>query len=151
MTASQSIAVFYEKGIDSLINELEGYPNNEVLWKSLPGTTNSGGTLFLHLMGNLRHFVIKGLANTDYIRNREAEFANRDISKQDILSNLLTLKDELKHAFSLLKDHQLTQNYPIPFVGGKIHNTQFMLNQMIVHLNYHMGQINYHRRFFSNK
>ena len=40
--------------------EIEAYPNDDSLWQLAPGISNSGGTLALHLAGNLRHFVGAG-------------------------------------------------------------------------------------------
>jgi hypothetical protein len=151
MTLSQGLSFFYERGLNDLKKELQAYPDTQTIWKTLPGTSNSGGTLFLHLIGNLEHFVVKGLASTDFVRDRAGEFGKRDVSKQEIRSELDRIESLLKPAFLLLKEELLTEPYPIPWKGGKTESTQFMLNQMAVHLHYHLGQINYHRRFFTSK
>ena len=41
----------------TLRKEIEAYPSDESLWRVAPGITNSGGTLALHLAGNLQHFI----------------------------------------------------------------------------------------------
>lgn len=150
MTASESIQYFYKTGLENLHKELVAYPDTGSIWRQVPGTLNSGGTLFLHLIGNLRHFIVKGLANTDYIRDREAEFSDRDVEKEVIERELFLLQSEVDSAFKHLNDAKLPNQFPIPWREGKFYSTQFMLNQMMIHLNYHLGQINYHRRYFSS-
>lgn len=149
MNLSESISSFYHKGLEQLKHELQAYPDTEVIWKVAPGTTNSAGTLFLHLIGNLQHFVIKGLANTDFVRDRESEFSTKDTPKEEILEDLNTLEKELRSALELLKDEDLLNTFPIAWRDGKMLSTHFMLIQMNIHLTYHLGQINYHRRFFT--
>ena len=51
------------------------------MWGVLDGTSNSGGNLALHLVGNLNTYFGKNLGNTGYVRNRMAEFADKNIPK----------------------------------------------------------------------
>jgi hypothetical protein len=57
--------------------EVEAYGSDAALWRAVPGVSNSGGMLALHLAGNLRHFIGAVLGGTGYVRDREAEFARR--------------------------------------------------------------------------
>jgi hypothetical protein len=61
----------------TLRKQIEAYPSDESLWKVVPGISNSGGTLALHLAGNLQHFIGAVLGSTGYIRDRDAEFSVR--------------------------------------------------------------------------
>ncbi|HCX22935.1 MAG TPA: DinB superfamily protein, partial [Cytophagales bacterium] len=73
------LAELFTRDLNRLIKELEQYPNEEQLWVVTEGINNSAGTLTLHLIGNLNHFFGAILGNTGYIRNREAEFSDRNI------------------------------------------------------------------------
>src|SRR5688500_18369221 len=73
----------FERDLKKLKEELKLY-NQEDLWKIAPGTANSGGNLILHLAGNLRHFIGAVLGNTGYIRQRDLEFSEKNVSKSDL-------------------------------------------------------------------
>ena len=45
------------RDLAALQREVTAYPDDESLWRVAPGITNSGGTLALHLAGNLRGFI----------------------------------------------------------------------------------------------
>jgi len=75
----------------ALVRELEGFkrelalfPDDETIWKTAPGITNSAANLGLHLAGNLQYFIGSVLGATGYVRNREAEFGRRSGSLDDI-------------------------------------------------------------------
>jgi len=78
-----------------LLRELEGFqrevalfPDDESVWNTLPGLTNSAGNLAVHVAGNLQHYVGAILGRTGYRRNRDAEFARRSGTRAEIISEL---------------------------------------------------------------
>jgi hypothetical protein len=73
------------RDIDTLRREVELYPDDLAPWKEVPGLPNTGGTLAVHLVGNLRHYVGAQLGKTGYVRDREGEFSVRGLSRQAIL------------------------------------------------------------------
>jgi hypothetical protein len=87
-----------------LLRELEGferevslYPDDESLWKTLPGITNSAGNLAMHVAGNLQHYIGTVLGGTGYLRNRDAEFARRSGTRAEVVS-------ELRKAATVVRD-----------------------------------------------
>ena len=58
---------------------VEAYPDDESLWAERSGFPNSGGTLALHVAGNIRHFVGAVLGGSGYLRDRDAEFSRRGV------------------------------------------------------------------------
>jgi uncharacterized damage-inducible protein DinB len=48
-----------------------------------------------------------------------------------------------------LKEEDLQKTYPINVFGYEM-TTEYLLTNMAAHLNYHLGQINYHRRLLDN-
>lgn len=151
MSTHGDLQHFFKRDLEQLIEELKMYPNEESLWKVLPGTANSGGNLFLHLIGNLRHFLVKGMLNTDFQRDREAEFADSNIPRSVLMEELTKVLDEVVSSLETLQGpDDLNKEFGITW-RGKSPSVHFMLMQLLVHLHYHMGQINYHRRFFSTQ
>jgi uncharacterized damage-inducible protein DinB len=125
--------------------ELDLYPDEESLWKELPGLPNSAGTLFLHLAGNLQHFLGATLGQTGYVRDRDAEFASRDVPRETIRKELRATRQAILTTFSKLDESALDQLFPARKQGMEL-STQQMLFHLLSHLAYHLGQIDYHRR-----
>ncbi|HEX2719050.1 MAG TPA: hypothetical protein VHM67_15380, partial [Gemmatimonadaceae bacterium] len=67
---------------------IEAYPDDASVWRPMPGIANVGGTLALHIAGNLQHFIGAVLGGTGYVRDRDAEFARRDVSRDEILREI---------------------------------------------------------------
>ena len=135
----------FDRDLKKLHDEIDSYTDETKLWKTTDGISNSAGNLCLHLCGNLRHFIGATLGDDPYTRNRDAEFALKNIPKVKLLAEIEETKQSVQTALSKLDPGTLRQNYPLN-VLGKIHTTEFFLIHLAAHLNYHLGQINYHRR-----
>ena len=138
----------YEKYLNQVIAEIQQFPNTDLLWQTEPGVLNSGGNLALHLAGNLQTFIGAVLGNTGYVRNRDAEFATKGLSPQEVCSILETAKTEVLASLEKITDAHLQTAYPIDKFGAE-KTTGYVLLYLLGHLNYHMGQINYIRRILS--
>src|ERR1043165_3701151 len=89
--------------LDALTREVRHYPDDESLWKAVPGCPNTGGNLTLHLVGNLRHFIGAELGSTGYVRNRDAEFSTRGgISRDELVKLIDDARTEVKATLSAL-------------------------------------------------
>src|SRR6185503_3972087 len=80
-----SIGTLLLRELVTLRKEIEAYPSDADLWRTVPGISNSGGTLALHLTGNLQHFIGGVLGQSGYVRNRDAEFGSRDVPREELL------------------------------------------------------------------
>jgi hypothetical protein len=133
------------RDLDKLENEIKLYPSEESIWKLQGDIKNSGGTLCLHLCGNLQHYIGVGLGKSDYVRNRENEFAARNIGRQLLLEDIVRTKQAVKDALSKADPAILETDYPLPVFENKM-TVQFFMIHLAAHLEYHLGQVNYHRR-----
>lgn len=124
--------------------EIELYPNNAALWAELPGVPNSGGNLALHLAGNLRHFIGAKLGGSGYIRHREEEFSTKDLAREEVISLLEATSREVGAALDHLDPSRLDDAYELP--NGQMVTTGRFLMHLAMHLTFHLGQIDYHRR-----
>jgi len=136
---------FYLRDITKLREEILLYNNESDLWVLKGDVKNSAGTLTLHLIGNLKHFIGAQLGNTGYIRNREKEFADRNVPRENMLKEIDEVILMLKKVLPALKDADLDKEYPIEFLGAK-RTIGYILLMLSIHLGYHLGQVNYHRR-----
>ena len=133
------------RDIAGVRREVEAYPDDEALWKPVPGVPNMGGTLALHLAGNLQHFFGAILAKVGYVRDRDAEFARRNVSRAEILRGLDDALASVEQTLTGMDDLDLQLPYPEPIAKRKV-NTGVFLTHLAVHLAYHLGQLDYHRR-----
>ena len=129
--------------------EIEAYPREADLWRVVPGISNPGGTLALHLCGNLQHYVGARLGNSGYVRDRAAEFSRRDIPRTEILCLVDTTIASVAAALPRLDARALEADFP-ETIGGFTLNTAEFLTHLVSHLAYHLGQIDYHRRLTSD-
>lgn len=139
------LAGFYERDLLKVIEELNSYTDEKLIWALKPGINNSTGTLALHIAGNLLHFIGSALGNTGYVRERDKEFSLRDVSKNELIQQLNEARTVLSAILPTLNDTDLQKDFPLE-KHGEIVSTNHMLTHLLVHLGYHLGQINYHRR-----
>lgn len=143
---AESIAELLERDLNRLSNEIEAYKNEENLWLVDGEITNSAGNLALHLCGNLQHFIGAVIGKSGYERNREFEFSGKDVPREELLKSVETTKQIVNQTLLRIPESTLNYPYPIRVFGDKDMSTVFFLVHLQGHLNYHLGQINYHRR-----
>lgn len=133
--------------LDKLAKELDSYSSENLIWEKPEGINNSAGTLFLHICGNLQHFIGAMLGETGYVRNREFEFSGK-VSNKDLKTRIIQTKEVIDNYFSAADQIDFEDEYPLqPFDYPM--TIRYFLNHLLGHLNYHLGQINYHRRILS--
>lgn len=142
---SRELITLFERDIDKLYKEIEAYTDEKILWQTSNHISNSAGNLCLHLLGNLQAFIGHELGGFDYTRDRDFEFAGKDVPKSQLLSNILNLKRIMIISLEGLDENLITKNYPKEVFGKPMTNEHFLLH-LFGHFNYHLGQINYHRR-----
>jgi len=134
-----------QRELRALRRELDAYPDDASLWATPPGITNSAGNLILHLAGNLQHFMGARLGGARYVRDRETEFATRGASRDALRREIEAAAAAVDAAFARLDDRALDSDYP-EVIKGMTVKTVDWLTHLAVHLGYHLGQIDYHRR-----
>ena len=140
-----ALLTLFRRELGAVRREVEAYPDDESLWKAVPGVPNTGGTLALHLAGNLQHFFGSILGKDGYVRDRDGEFGRRDVSRAELLRELDAAQASIEKTLSQMDDMDLQLPYPEPIAKRKV-NTGLWLAHLAVHLGYHLGQLDYHRR-----
>lgn len=141
----ESLRSLYNRDLNKLKAEIEAYQHEENLWKTDKNISNSAGNLCLHLVGNLSHFIGAQLGNTGYVRHRELEFSLKDIPKAELIEKIEATTIIVDSVLSQLPEEDLKKEYPLVVFEDKM-TTDFFLIHLVAHLDYHLGQINYHRR-----
>ena len=124
---------------------VEVYPDDASLWAERSGLPNPGGTLVLHVAGNLQHFVGAVLGNSGYRRDRTAEFSRRGVSRVGLLEEIDAAAGAVERGMNAVSDDAMTAPYPEPISGRTIATGDFLAH-LAAHLAYHLGQLDYHRR-----
>lgn len=133
------------RDLDTFRREVELYPDDQTLWRTLPGVSNSGGNLALHAAGNLLHFVGGILGGSGYVRNRDAEFSRRAGSRKEVMAELSRAHEVIGTVLSRLTDADLARPYP-ELVNNRRFMTGDFLLHLATHLTFHLGQVGYLRR-----
>jgi hypothetical protein len=141
----ESLQTLYARDIETLRAEVELYPEDELLWREVPGCPNPGGNLVLHLVGNLRHFIGAQLGGSGYVRDREAEFATKGVSRAQLRSGISSASTEVVRTLSALDPARLNEPFPLPAYGKSVLTGLWLLH-LSTHLAFHLGQLDYHRR-----
>lgn len=139
----------YLTQLDALSKEISLYENEDDIWKLAGAISNTPGTLCLHICGNLNHFIGSLIGNTGYVRNREKEFSDKNVSRKTLLDLIEETKKNVSDTFGRLTDEDFHKIYPDNKFGENP-SYAFIFSRLISHLSYHLGQINYHRRLLNN-
>jgi uncharacterized damage-inducible protein DinB len=146
---TESIKSLFIRDLNKLKTEIESYQNEDNLWKIDKNILNSAGNLTLHLVGNISHFVGTILGNSGYIRNRELEFSLKDIPRTELIQQIENTIGVVNSTLDQLSEEDVKKEYPLEPLGYKM-TTDYFLIHLVAHLDYHLGQINYHRRLLDN-
>jgi Protein of unknown function (DUF1572) len=136
------LANFYERDIRKLIEEVNLFRNEENLWRTQGSVNNSSGNLVLHIIGGLNHLIGATLAHTGYVRDRDQEFIRKGVERKVLVAQLEELIPMINEMVNTLS---MEAEYPLMFDDAKRSNG-YVLTQLSLHLNYHLGQVNYLRR-----
>lgn len=149
MSTAKELASLFRRDLTRLSKQIEVFPNDERLWQTLPGVTNSAGNLALHIEGNLREYVGRQLGDLPYNRNRELEFSSRGLSRNELGTRLAGLRRSIPTVIEELSPEQMEMEYPEVVLEVATSTQQFLIH-LSGHLNWHLGQINYLRRILLN-
>src|ERR1051326_3478677 len=104
---SQLLLSLFEKDIKKLTEEISLYKNESDLWIIKGDIKNSPGTLALHITGSLKHFIGAQLGRTGYMRERDKEFSDRHVSKENLLKGLNEALEIVKTTLPKLSEADL--------------------------------------------
>jgi uncharacterized damage-inducible protein DinB len=143
-----SISKIIERDLNKLEEEIKLYASEELIWKIDKEIKNSGGNLCLHLCGNLQHFIGAILGKSGYVRNRDNEFTVKGVARAELITEIQKTRSAVQSTLENLDSGILQQEYPVQVFNYSM-TTTFFLIHLTAHLEYHLGQVNYHRRLLS--
>lgn len=145
----ETLKTLFNRDLNRLKLEIESYQNESKIWYVDKNIANSAGNLCLHLIGNLNTYIGAQIGKTNYIRNRELEFSQKDIQQAELIAKIDATIIVVNDSLDQLTDKNLKEEFPLLVFDSKT-STEFLLIHLTTHLAYHLGQINYHRRLLDN-
>ncbi len=141
----KTVQKLLDRDLAVLEKEISSYPSDADLWKVAGDIKNPAGNLCLHLCGNLQYYIGAVLGNSGYVRNRDAEFSTKGLSKEELLNEIAKTRKAVALSLENLNPNVLETTYPVEVFKAPM-TTGYFLIHLSAHLGYHLGQINYHRR-----
>ena len=145
-----SVIAILDRDLRALRREIEAYPDEASLWVTPSGVPNSSGTLALHLAGNVQHYMGARMGSTGYVRDRPAEFARRNVPREEIVQEIEAARKSLTAIPGGLGVRDLSGDFP-EVIGNLRFETGDYLIHLVSHFNFHLGQIDYHRRMVTGR
>ena len=133
--SQRSVAVYH---MPRLIRCLKMLSDKEIWWRP-NAASNSAGNLVLHLSGNVSQWIISGLGNRVYHRDRDWEFAERGpVSRRSLITLIRRSVEEACNVLGHLSEDSLEQIYDIQ--GYRV-SGMYAVTHVVDHFAYHTGQI----------
>lgn len=145
MSIGDDLAALFDRDLSKVLQQLQAFPDQELLWRCAPGISNSAGNLILHLDGNLREYVGRLLGGLPYQRVRDQEFTSRGVAADAMAARIEEVRQLVPTIIRQLSTEQLSAKFPEDPLGIPMSTQQYLIH-LIAHLNYHLGQIDYLRR-----
>ncbi len=145
---NNELAAWYERDIRRLIGEIRLFKQKDDLWKTKGDVKNAAGNLALHIMGGLNNLIGATLAKSGYVRDRDQEFSRKDVDTEALIAGLEALIPMIAETLNALTPEAMEEDYPVFFDKPQT-SVGYVLLQLLTHLNYHLGQVNYLRRLLA--
>lgn len=112
---------------------------HEDIWWRANEASNSIGNLILHLSGNVQQWIIGGVGNAPYTRDRQHEFGERGgITREELLAQLKATLAKADHVLAEIDPASLLQRKEIQ--GCDVTVMEAIL-RVVQHFALHTGQI----------
>lgn len=142
---TETLIRIFNRDLNRLKDTINAYKDENNLWLLPEGINNTAGNLAIHIVGNLNTYIGAKLGSTGYIRQRDLEFSIKDVPRETIINQINGVMPIIESTLKSLTQEDLDKEYrrrdDEPYM-----TTEFFLVHLATHLNYHLGQINYHRR-----
>ncbi len=141
----------FQRDLEKLKKEINAYQEEAQLWIVDKDIKNCGANLCLHIVGNLNTYIGADLGDTGYVRQRDLEFAQKDVPRATLIAMVNNTQAMIDQTLKQLaverleeKSHRSTSSHKEMTIG-------FFLMHLATHLAYHLGQVNYHRRLLDKE
>jgi hypothetical protein len=125
---------------------LLGSLSDDELWSTAGNIPNSIGTLARHVTGNLNHHFGAAILKSGYVRIRDREFTDRDISRTQVIADLQAAAQIARQALDAVDEQALDKPYTSP--DGQVYESlAYCIVHMVIHFAMHYGQADYAQNY----
>ncbi len=142
---TDTLLILFRRDLEKLKSEIQLYQNENNIWLVAENISNSAGNLSLHLVGNLNAYIGTEIGNTGYVRHRDQEFSKKDVPREELVREIDNTLQMINEVLSEFPSSKLEDPFPKEVFGFPM-TYEYFLTHLAVHLGYHLGQVNYHRR-----
>lgn len=142
---TDDIAALLQRDLEGFQREISLFPDEDSIWQTRPGVTNSAGNLALHIAGNLQYFIGAVLGGTGYVRDREREFGPRSATRDEVVAELGRALDAVRRVVPTLTEAQLDATFTAHSTAEHLPTRRFLMH-LCTHTAFHVGQAGYLRR-----
>lgn len=130
----------FDRSLAVIVKSLAQLSDDEIWWRP-NSASNSAGNLVLHLCGNVRQWIVSGIGQTPDIRERDREFAQREvIPRANLLAHLRATMREAGRVLDCVDAEALAREHSIQGFHLSGLNAIFHVCE---HFSHHAGQILY--------
>jgi uncharacterized damage-inducible protein DinB len=122
-----------------LLTVIDQLNDEELNWRP-NGESNSVANLVVHIEGNIKERIGKGILQHDFARDRDSEFEKMTLTKQQLISIVNESFGELVQTARGATEQTLMQTQR---VRGKERTHADILMQCSAHFSEHLGQVLY--------
>jgi hypothetical protein len=142
---TDTLLLIFKRDLEKLKSEIQLYQDEGNMWLVSESISNSAGNLCLHLVGNLNAYIGTEIGETGYIRHRDREFSDKDVPRGELVRKIEETILMVTIVLNEFPETKLQELFPKPIFGFPM-TYEYFLTHLAVHLGYHLGQVNYHRR-----
>lgn len=138
LITKQAEHIMREVYLPRIVRCLEELSPEQIWWRPNPAS-NSVGNLVLHLMGNVRQWIMGGLGGAPDVRERDKEFAERGpLPRRVLVGRLRRTVKEACRVLRKLSAEDLAHDYSIQGFRVRGFAAAFHVAE---HFSHHAGQI----------
>ena len=110
---NETLISLFKRDLNKVVEELNLYQSESSIWKVEGNISNSAGNLTLHLIGNLKTYIGKEMGGVAYVRNRDLEFADKNVPSEKLIVDLKGTIAIIKDSLKSVTDEDLKKEYPL--------------------------------------
>ena len=134
-------SIYYLTESSRMINKSFEELSEEDIWKRPNASSNSIGTIIVHLCGNITQYIVSALGGDEDRRERDSEFATHSgYNKKQLLEKLMSTVEKAKSVIEAADEEKLLRNYSVQ--GFDLSGIGIVIH-VVEHYSYHTGQIAY--------
>src|SRR5262245_54725501 len=125
---TSDVSLLLIRELEAFEREIAFFPGDELMWRKLPGVSNSAANLALHVAGSLQHFIGTVLGGSVYRRDPDEEFAPGSRTRDEVIAEIRSARRAVTDVLSAISDETLATEFPLQVNGHRVRTAIFLLH-----------------------